>query len=129
MMSAKMATLGPLKLKVLWNKNYDVIIYVHEVANRILWRDSSYIVDVVMLQKFDNSSISMREVTITSFLKGFDQKNHFFRGGLGSSSIIWDLHYIWPWNFITSVAKGLKLKVRKFWELIPMFVEVIGKNW
>ena len=68
MMSAKMATLGPLKLKVLWNKNYDVIIYVHEVANRILWCDSSYIVDVVMLQKFDNSSISMREVTITSFL-------------------------------------------------------------
>ena len=67
MMSAKIATLGPLKLKVFWNENYDVI-YFHEVANRILWRDSSYIVDLVMLQKFGNSSISMREVTITSIL-------------------------------------------------------------
>ena len=27
-------------------------------------------------------------------------------------------------KFITSVAKGLKLKVRKFWRLFPMFVEV-----
>ena len=29
-------------------------------------------------------------------------------------------------KFYTSVAKGLKLKVRKFWELIPTFVEVTG---
>ena len=27
-------------------------------------------------------------------------------------------------TFYSSVAKGLKLKVRKFWELIPTFVEV-----
>ena len=27
-------------------------------------------------------------------------------------------------KFYTSVAKGLKLKVRKFWGLIPAFVEV-----
>ena len=26
----------------------------------------------------------------------------------------------------TSVAKGLKLKFRKFWVLIPMFLEVTG---
>ena len=30
-------------------------------------------------------------------------------------------------KFYTSVAKGLKLKVRKFWGLIPTFVEVTGK--
>ena len=29
-------------------------------------------------------------------------------------------------KFKTSVEKGLKLKVRKFWELIPIFVEVTG---
>ena len=29
-------------------------------------------------------------------------------------------------KFYTSVAKGLKLKVRKFWGLIPTFVEVTG---
>ena len=31
-------------------------------------------------------------------------------------------------KFYTSVAKGLKLKVRKFWGLIPTFVEVTGER-
>ena len=31
-------------------------------------------------------------------------------------------------KFYKSVATGLKLKVRKFWALIPKFVEVIGEN-
>ena len=29
----------------------------------------------------------------------------------------------------TSAAKELKLKVRKFWGLIPAFEEVTGENW
>ena len=68
MMSAKLATLGPLKIKVFWNKGYDVIIYVYEVTNQILSRDSNCIVDVIMLPKFGNSSIHTREVIITSIL-------------------------------------------------------------
>ena len=67
-MSAKLATLGPLKIKVFWNKGYDVIIYVYKVTNQILSRDSNCIVDVVMLPKFGNSSIYTREVIITSIL-------------------------------------------------------------
>ena len=48
MMSAKMATPGLLiKVKVLWNKDYDVIIYAHDVTNKILSRDLNFIVDVV----------------------------------------------------------------------------------
>ena len=66
MMSAKMATPGLLKITVFWNKGYDVIISVDDVTNKILSRDSNYIVDVVMWPKFGNSSISMREVIITS---------------------------------------------------------------
>ena len=31
-------------------------------------------------------------------------------------------------KFYTSVSKELKLKVRKFWWLIPTFVEVTGKK-
>ena len=31
-------------------------------------------------------------------------------------------------KFYTSVAKGLKLKIRKFWMLIRTFVEVTGEN-
>ena len=68
MMSAKMATPGLLKITVFWNKGYDVIISVHDVTNKILLRDSNYIVDVVMWPKFSNSSSSIREVIITSNL-------------------------------------------------------------
>ena len=49
MMSAKMATLGLLKIKVFSNKSYNVIIYVNDVGtNQIFSSDSNYIVDVVM---------------------------------------------------------------------------------
>ena len=68
MMSAKLATLGLLKIKVFWNKGYDVITFVCDVINKILSRDLNYIVDVVMRPKFVNSRISMRQVIITSIL-------------------------------------------------------------
>ena len=62
-MSAKMAKPGLLKTTAFWNKGYDVIIPVHEVANKVLSRDSNYIVDALMWPKFGSSSISMREVS------------------------------------------------------------------
>ena len=68
MMSAKMAMLGLLKIKVFWSKVYEVITYVHEITNKTLSHDSFYIVDVVMCPKSDKSSISMTEVIITSIL-------------------------------------------------------------
>ena len=64
MMSAKLATLGFLKIKVFLNKVYDVIISVQDVTKRFLSRDSHYIVYLVMWPKFGNSGISMREVII-----------------------------------------------------------------
>ena len=72
-MSVKLATLGLLKM-VFWKNFYDVIISVHDVAKKILSHDSNYIADVVVQPKFDNSSIYMREVIITSILQGFGQK-------------------------------------------------------
>ena len=48
LMSAKMATLGFLRIKAFRSKVYDVIFYVHEVTNQILLRESNCIVDVVM---------------------------------------------------------------------------------
>ena len=68
MMSAKIATPGLLKTKVFWNKGYDVIISINDVINRILSRDSNYIVDVFMRRKFGNCSISMKEVMTTLIL-------------------------------------------------------------
>ena len=86
--STKMTTLALFKIKLLWNNVYDVIIPVHDVANKVLSCDSIYIVDVVMRPKFCNSSISMREVIITSILYRFDQRNDFFlNGSLSLSSI------------------------------------------
>ena len=46
-MSAKMATPRLRKIKVFWKKDYDVIISVNDATNKILSRDSHYIVDVV----------------------------------------------------------------------------------
>ena len=44
MMSAKMANLGLLKMKVFSNKGYDVIISVYDVISKSLSCDSNYIV-------------------------------------------------------------------------------------
>ena len=67
-MSAKMATPGVLKIMVFWNKGDGVIISVDDFTNKILSRDSIYVVDVFMWPKFGNCRISMREVITTSIL-------------------------------------------------------------
>ena len=66
MMSAKLDTLDLLKIEAFSNKSYDIIISVYDVTNKILSRESNYIVD--MVTKFGISKISMREVLITSVL-------------------------------------------------------------
>ena len=63
MMSAKIANLGLPKIKIFWNKDYDIIIFFYDVTNKILSHAPTYIVD--MWPKFGNPSISMREVNIT----------------------------------------------------------------
>ena len=68
MMSIKIATIGLLNVKAFWNKTYDVIISVYDVTNEILSRDLNYIVDMIMLTAFGNSSIPVRRVIITSVL-------------------------------------------------------------
>ena len=66
MMSEKLATLGLLKINVIWNVVYDVISSLYDVTNKILSHDSNYIIEVVIWPKLSNCSISMREVVITS---------------------------------------------------------------
>ena len=67
-MSEKIITPGLLKIKMIRNKSYDVILAEYDVTNNILSRDSNDIVYVVMWPKFGNSSISLREVIITKIL-------------------------------------------------------------
>ena len=122
MMSEKMAILDLCKIKVFWKKGNDVIIFVHDVTNKILSRDSNYIAHMVMWAKFGNSSISMKEVIVTSI---WPEKPFFFfewwsRFKFNNLGLVLGTNL----NFYTRVTKGLKLKVRKFWGLIPTFVKV-----
>ena len=55
MMSAELATLGLLQIKVIWNKIYDVIMSLYDITNKILSRNSDYIIEVVMWPNFGNS--------------------------------------------------------------------------
>ena len=66
----------------------------------------------------------MRKVIITSILQGFDQKTAFFEGWSWSKFNNLGLTLGTNFKFYTSVAKDLKLKVRKFVGLNPTFVEV-----
>ena len=108
--------------------DFDVITFVHDVTNKILSRGSNYIVDMVMWPMFGNSSISMREVIKPQFFKDLTWKTTFFERcswfkinnlGLALGIVL---------KFYTNVAKELKLKVKKFWGLIPTSVEVQGKS-
>ena len=76
---------------------------------------TNHIVDVIIWPKFSNSSIYVEEVNIISILKGSDQKKQILKGRLGSSSIIWDGHYLWPWN-LHQCGKRFKIKIQKVLE-------------
>ena len=122
--SAKLATLDLLKIKVFWNKGYNAIVFVDDVTNKILAVESNYFVDVIMWPKIGNSSISMREIIITSVLQKTIKKTIFLRCALGLVQ-----------EFGTGTRYGLeilrqfdKLKVRKVWRLIPTFAEVRGEK-
>ena len=76
MMSAKIATLALLEIKIFWNKGYDIIISAHDAINKILSSDS---VDAVIWPTFGNSSTSLIKAIITS-KKPQKEKQHSLRG-------------------------------------------------
>ena len=128
MMSAKMATLDLRKIKTFWRKCYDVIIFVNDVFNKILSRDSNYIVDMVTWPRFGNFSISMREVIINlMFIRIWPEEPLFWGVVLVQFNNL-RLTLSMNLKFYTCMAKGLKLKARKFWGLIPTFLEVTGEK-
>ena len=89
-----------------WNKDYGVITSVHDVTNKILSRDSNYIVDVITW---------LEKPLFFEGLPWFKFNNLGVALGTNLKSY-------------TSVAKGLKLNVRKFCWLIPTFVGVTGEK-
>ena len=67
-MPAKMATPGLFKITVFCDKDYVVLSPVDAVTEKILSRDSNYIVDMFMGSKLGNCYISMRDVITISIL-------------------------------------------------------------
>ena len=59
--ASKTTTLDHLKMRVFWNKGYEVIIFVYDVKSKILSHDWNYIVDVVMWPRFVATLAFLRE--------------------------------------------------------------------
>ena len=59
MMSAKMVTLGFLKIQVFLNKGCDIIVFVYDATNKILSCDSIYVVYVICDQRL-NKDLRLR---------------------------------------------------------------------
>ena len=116
-MSAIVATLDLLKIKVFWNKGYDVV-FLPITSPTKFYHLTNYITDAVMWPKFCNSSISMREVIIMSIFRDLTRKTIFFEGypcfKFNNLGLALDIAL----KFYTSVANRLKLKVRKCFGLV-----------
>ena len=82
------------------------------------------IVDVFMWPKFGNCSISMEKLSQPQFYKDLTRKTVVFEGWSWFKFNNLGLALSISLKFYSSVAKELKLKVRKFWELILTFIEV-----
>ena len=124
-MSVKLAPAGFPKMKVFWNKRYDIIISVYGITNKV----SNLIADLVKWPKLGNSTISLRKLIIASILWGLDQKNQFFERWSRLMYNNLELALGVVLKFYIIMAKRLKVNVRKFWWLIHTFAEVTGKNW
>ena len=75
----------------------------------------NWAVDMVMWPKFVNSSISLREIIITSFLYGFDKKKkQIFLSMVLVQFIYLGLVIVINLKFYISLVKELKLKVKNF---------------
>ena len=91
-MSAKMASPGLPKIKIFWDKGHDVIISVDDAINKILSRDSNYIVYVSCDQRLVTAAFIWETLLQSQFYQYLTSETAFWRDGFGSSSIIWDWH-------------------------------------
>ena len=95
MISAELATLGFHKIKVFWNKGYEFMISVHDLANKMLSCDSNYIVQV----SCDQGLVTLAFLWVyecsyhkLSLIRIWPGKAFYLKNALVWSSIIWDWH-------------------------------------
>ena len=112
MMSRKTTTQDLRKIKVFFKKCYGVIILSNYVTNKILSRGLNYIADVVKWPKFGNLELIRIWVEKPLFFESWSRlKFNNLWLTLGTNL-----------KFYAIAAKGLGLKVRKFWGPSPAFV-------
>ena len=70
----------------------------------------------------------MKKSSQPQFCKDLTRKTAFIEGWSGFKFNNLGLTLGTNLKFYTSVEKGLNLRVRKFWRLIRMFVDITGKN-
>ena len=82
MMSAKLTTLGLLRIKAFWYKGCDIIISLHDATKRILSCDSNHIANVVMWPMWLLVALVIlsEKLSQTWFYKGLTRKFVFFGG-------------------------------------------------
>ena len=115
MMSAKLTTPDLLKITVFWIKVNVVIISDHNVTNKILSRDSNFIVNLSYDQSLVTLAFLWEKLSQPQFYKDLVRKNNFFEGPSWLKFNNLRLALGVALKFYTSVTKGLKLKIRKFW--------------
>ena len=124
MMSAKMARSGFLKITVFWNNAYDVIISVKTSSTKFY-----HVIQILLYMCSCDQSLAIlaflwKKLSQPQFYKELNRKIAFFEGWSCFKFNNLRLPLGTNLKFYISVAKGLKLKVRRFWGLIPTFVEV-----
>ena len=125
MMSTKLATPAFLKIKIFWNNDYDVIIFVYDVTKKkiITWLKSycrcGHVTKVFWLWYFYETCYNNH-----NFIRIWPKKG-FFEGWSWFKFNNLELALGTTFKFCTNEAKGLKLKVRKFWRLIFTFAEFL----
>ena len=128
MMSAQIATPGHLKRKKFWNKGYDVTISVHDVTRTFY----SVIQTKLQMWSCDQNLVTLvflwETLSLPQFYKDLTRKTAFFELWYWFKFNNFRLALGIAFKFYTSVARGLKLKVRKFCGLIPKFVEITGEK-
>ena len=93
MMSAKWDTLGLLRIKIFWNKGYDIVIFAHNVTNKITW-----------LKFYCTYGHATKITNLSRYINFFDRYSWFKFSNLG-------LALGTTLKIFTSVAEDLKLKV------------------
>ena len=128
MMSAKLADSGLPKRMAFWNKVYDVIILSMTSPAKFC-----HVIQIILQmrscgQSLVTQAILWKKLSQPQFYNDLTRNNRIFEGSSWFKFNNLGLALGTKLKFYTSVAKGFKLKVRKFSWIIPTFAEVTGEK-